>query len=286
MLSNVIIISLLLILLGQNICFHHKHSVFSPSQTLMMFSNSWFESMMFWKKEDKDKETKLSGDITNEICLQRPKDAVLVFGATGRTGQHIVRKLQKYGRDVVVVAKDESNMKRVFSDLLTNRNIYFIPGIDATVPSTLDSGNVFDGVSQIVSAIGPPMINTKDPARSSESIDFRANVNIINKCRLTLSSTNFKKTKLLSENGQRIQWTTRDDTVMGGRSSSGWNPVQSPSEQSNVERIFDTWEGMLSIVDGGFCGTVSNELLVDFAAHDGVLLCVRGDGFRYKVLHA
>mmetsp|Transcript_15982 Transcript_15982/g.26913 ORF Transcript_15982/g.26913 Transcript_15982/m.26913 type:complete len:680 (+) Transcript_15982:106-2145(+) len=234
-------------------------------------TGKWRESLKFWKRKD-DLPTK-------------PENAVLVFGATGKTGKQIVKKLLEENKQIVIPARNETKVMEVFGDLIENENIFVDPTIDLTDPYSVTS-ELFDGVDQIVSSLGPTF---GDPAASSEAIDFYANLDIFRKFKKVLEKRETPDMNLngllrkslvsLSESSRQLErWMRRDDAMVGGRSSSIWSEVD--WEEEGVE--FARWTGEIDTNMGGFCGTDYVEKF-DTNGFDGIILRVRGDGNRYKV---
>jgi hypothetical protein len=79
-----------------------------------------------------------------------------------------------------------------------------------------------------------------------------------------------------SENPYELRWGPLDDVVMGGVSKSSIEPGET----------FDgTWKGIVSTANnGGFAGIRTKLFKLDASACSGILLKVRGDGQRYKVI--
>jgi Complex I intermediate-associated protein 30 (CIA30) len=81
-------------------------------------------------------------------------------------------------------------------------------------------------------------------------------------------------------------WSRLDDVIMGGRSISGWDDnirVNNIDDNDKEYSIFRSWTGNVNTIDGGFCGTIANNITANIRGYDGVRIVVRGDGYRYKV---
>ena len=89
-------------------------------------------------------------------------DLVLVAGASGRTGQQIVRELQAAGYRVRALVRDADTAKAMLGD-----TVEYAIG-DVRQRSTLDVA--LQGVRYAISAVGA---TRKDPANSPEFVDFQ-----------------------------------------------------------------------------------------------------------------
>jgi NADPH:quinone reductase-like Zn-dependent oxidoreductase len=84
------------------------------------------------------------------------KNAVVVFGATGRTGRYIVQTLLAEGRTVIAACRSASTAARVWKELglqegeqPDGRGLLFTEaGVDITNPRTLNK-SVFAGATQV-----------------------------------------------------------------------------------------------------------------------------------------
>ncbi len=95
-------------------------------------------------------------------------DLVLVAGATGRTGQQVVRQLVDEGYTVRALARDADKVRELFGD-----DVQVVVG-DVTDPATLVPA--FENVSHVISAIGSSA--TEGPG-SPEFIDYGGNNNLV-----------------------------------------------------------------------------------------------------------
>lgn len=89
-------------------------------------------------------------------------DLVLVAGATGRTGQQLVRELNAAGYRVRALVRDEGKARTVLGD-----TVEYATG-DVRQRPTIDSA--LRGVRYAISAIGA---TRKDPANGPEFVDFQ-----------------------------------------------------------------------------------------------------------------
>lgn len=231
-------------------------------------------------------KSKVSAVKSVKIASQ---DAVLVFGSTGKTGQRIVEELIQSNRDVVLVGRDQNKLKTAFSAYLNEgKGVKLSGSINLADLSSLASEDLFLNVAQVISCIGPSF---QDPASNSENIDFKANQRIIElfqnsrtKDRKVTANaiilSDFSASERKSASGL-TGWSSLDDSIMGGKSSSKWSEVNWAGEGSD----FCRWEGNISPEGGVFCGTV-NKLMdkPNIDRFDGIRLTIRGDGNRYKVI--
>lgn len=219
---------------------------------------------------------------------RKPKNAVLVFGSTGRTGQLIVQQLEQQGREVVVLGKDSKKLLSLYPDSAADHkdtNIFVTDKlVDVSDSSSLTS-NIFEGVEQVVVALGPGFGGNGINNSTSYDVDYKGVENIV-----TAFQSQKEKTVRdpivapivnFHEKGRNLtQWKRLDDVIMGGNSGSRWQEVAWNNEGSNYAR----WEGGVVTLGGGFCGTTypltseNNQ----HSQYDGILLKVRGDGNRYK----
>ena len=96
-------------------------------------------------------------------------DLVLVAGATGRTGQQLVRELTAAGFTVRALVRDPASARKVLGD-----GVEYATG-DVRQRPTLDAA--LQGVRYAISAIGA---TRKDPANSPEFVDFQGVQNLAN----------------------------------------------------------------------------------------------------------
>lgn len=89
-------------------------------------------------------------------------DLVLVAGATGRTGQQVVRELNAAGYRVRALVRDPAGARNVLGD-----GVEYARG-DVRERSTIDAA--LKGVRYAISAIGA---TRKDPANGPEFVDFQ-----------------------------------------------------------------------------------------------------------------
>lgn len=88
-------------------------------------------------------------------------DLVLVAGATGRTGGHVVKELQSEGYRVRALVRDTAKAQEALAS-----DVDLVAG-DVRQPATLDKA--LDGVKYLIIAIGGAH---KDPSNSAEFVDY------------------------------------------------------------------------------------------------------------------
>eukprot|EP01035_Chromulina_nebulosa_P027039 gene27039-35491_t len=228
-------------------------------------------------------------EVIAAISAIEAQDAVLILGATGKTGSKVVQKLlEENKRNVVIVGRNESKLSEIFSSYSSNKNLFIrnsafdIRNLGSGIQS--ESDQLFEGVSQVVSCLGPVFSSSSESSSSSEDIDFKATIQLINKfAEAKKDAIPFKDVELplvqFSTRKRNLsQWNRLDDVIMGGRSSSSWREVSWNGEGET----FCRWSGELITQGGGFCGTVIKSIPFDTDGFDGISLLVRGDGNRYK----
>ena len=95
-------------------------------------------------------------------------ELVLVAGATGRTGQHVVQQLVDQGYAVRALTRDADKARAMFGE-----------SVDVAVGDVSDPASLvtaFAGVTRVVSAIGS---SSKEGPGSPENIDYRGNNNLV-----------------------------------------------------------------------------------------------------------
>mmetsp|Transcript_29539 Transcript_29539/g.40590 ORF Transcript_29539/g.40590 Transcript_29539/m.40590 type:complete len:479 (-) Transcript_29539:32-1468(-) len=147
----------------------------------------------------------------------------------------------------------------------------------------LKKKNVFEGVSQLVSCLGPDFSSSPAAASTSEEIDYKATTEVIQQFSAAVTSTSLQDTEKTLVNFSSpvrnlSQWSRLDDVLMGGSSSSKWKEVSWGDEGST----FCRWSGQLVTQGGGFCGSVVRSLPFDSQGFDGISITLRGDGNRFK----
>jgi len=115
--------------------------------------------------------------ITFTLGAQAPLSAgqhgagglVLVAGATGRTGQHVVEQLLEQGHSVRVLARNEAGARELFGD-----------GVEVAIGDLREPGSLpaaMAGVRYIISTVGSG--GRGDPANNPETVDYRGTKSLV-----------------------------------------------------------------------------------------------------------
>ncbi len=107
------------------------------------------------------------GDVAS--AKEHGADLVLVAGATGRTGRHVVSELLAKGHSVRVLSRSEASARDAFGD-----SVQVVEG-DVRDPKSLVPA--VNGVRFIVSAIGSS--GRTDPENSPEAVDYHGVRNMV-----------------------------------------------------------------------------------------------------------
>ena len=118
--------------------------------------------------------------------LTRTPTAVLVAGATGQTGQHIVKRLQQSGYRVRALVRDPEQAKAQLGP-----DVEYVAG-DVKDPATLTPA--MTGVSAVISSIGA---RGKDGPDRPEKIDYEGVRNLVDAAR----AARIKQFVLISSQG-------------------------------------------------------------------------------------
>ena len=230
------------------------------------------------------------------------EDAVLVLGATGRTGRLVVQTLLKSGRAVVCAERRPGSC----AELLDGMSGYIVrSGVDVCDASTLGP-SLFVGVSQVVMCLGPKFGRLADGSMgyvdnlTSERVDFEGVKNVAEAAALfvarergdadedededesssdLLGPIQVKPLAPLDFGAGGIipsdAFIRLDDVIMGGQSSSSMRQEGIPGSGST----YAVWEGELVHTGGGFCGTRTApgvlDSVRDMSAYDGFRLRLR-----------
>ncbi|KAL4536080.1 hypothetical protein Ndes2437B_g05513 [Nannochloris sp. 'desiccata'] len=241
--------------------------------------------------------------VTPKAAPLPRENAVLVFGASGRTGRQVVAELLKAGRTVVAAVRDENRAAEAFAPLgispgrqqSPSEGVLFLQtGIDVTDDSTLATPDLFKGVTQIICTLGPVFGRTAEGTigyldnMTSQRVDDQGVSNIAAAAAKYFNKGNFTTNGLSSRPKPTIEdilpmktvedlekWQRLDDVIMGGNSSSGLE--LSPDGTGAV------WKGQLIVEGGGFCGARTYPTAMDLSKYDGVSLRVKGDGQTLKL---
>jgi uncharacterized protein YbjT (DUF2867 family) len=226
----------------------------------------------------------------NEAPLPR-ENAVLVFGAAGKTGRLLVNELVLQGRTVIAAVRDTDRARDAFAELGIaegrqadpSRGLLFIEGgVDVTNPDTL-SQRLFAGARQVAMCLGPIFGRIPEggmgylDGMTSERVDAEGVSNIATAAKNFLPRQQKSSVEILPMRSEEDlkRWQRLDDVIMGGNSSS----VLSPAEDGSGA----LWSGDLVLEGGGFCGARTEPMSLDLSSYDGVALRVRGGGRTLKL---
>jgi uncharacterized protein YbjT (DUF2867 family) len=217
------------------------------------------------------------------------EDAVIVFGASGRSGRQIVSKLLASGRTVVAAVRSREKALEIFAEagVTEGRNakgILFVEeGVDVTDATSL-TAELFAGVTSVVVSTGAVFGRDENGAMgylngmTPEKVDSQGVAAIANAAAKYVPKQAKGSTVVMPfQSASDLEgWQKLDDVIMGGNSDS----ALSLSDSGNGF----TWSGKLVLEGGGFCGARSYERVVmDLGAYDGISLRVRGSGETLKL---
>ena len=217
------------------------------------------------------------------------EDAVIVFGASGRSGRQIVSKLLASGRTVVAAVRSREKALEIFAEagVTEGRNakgILFVEeGVDVTDATSL-TAELFAGVTSVVVSTGAVFGRDENGAMgylngmTPEKVDSQGVAAIANAAAKYVPKQAKGSTVVMPfQSASDLEgWQKLDDVIMGGNSDS----ALSLSDSGNGF----TWSGKLVLEGGGFCGARSYERgVMDLGAYDGISLRVRGSGETLKL---
>lgn len=217
------------------------------------------------------------------------EDAVIVFGASGRSGRQIVSKLLASGRTVVAAVRSREKALEIFAEagVTEGRNakgILFVEeGVDVTDATSL-TAELFAGVTSVVVSTGAVFGRDENGAMgylngmTPEKVDSQGVAAIANAAAKYVPKQAKGSTVVMPfQSASDLEgWQKLDDVIMGGNSDSALS-------LSNSGNGF-TWSGKLVLEGGGFCGARSYERgVMDLGAYDGISLRVRGSGETLKL---
>jgi len=217
------------------------------------------------------------------------EDAVIVFGASGRSGRQIVSKLLASGRTVVAAVRSREKALEIFAEagVTEGRNakgILFVEeGVDVTDATSL-TAELFAGVTSVVVSTGAVFGRDENGAMgylngmTPETVDSQGVAAIANAAAKYVPKQAKGSTVVMPfQSASDLEgWQKLDDVIMGGNSDS----ALSLSDSGNGF----TWSGKLVLEGGGFCGARSYERgVMDLGAYDGISLRVRGSGETLKL---
>jgi uncharacterized protein YbjT (DUF2867 family) len=215
---------------------------------------------------------------------------VLVAGATGGVGKRVVRRLIEHNYQVRALIRDTQRGREMLGDKVE------LFEADITIPQTL-TPELMDSVSAVVCCTGvrvqPVEGDTPDRQKyyqgikfympevvdSPEIVDYQGIKNLVQAAAMSLGRAgetlifDFKNpTDDLKET-----WGAVDDVVMGGVSESSIRLIDNAA----------LFSGNVSTQNsGGFASVRTRNFKepLNLAGYDGVELCVKGDGQRYKFI--
>lgn len=228
------------------------------------------------------------------------ENAVLIFGASGRTGRQLVSSLLSAGRTVIAAVRSADRAKEAFQPLgitegLQNNGssgiLFLQDGVDVTNPDTL-TADLFQGTTQIVCSIGAVFGRTADGQMgyldnlTPERVDAEGVSHIVTAASKYLLGTTTGQQELQLKPRMEVlamktdqdisAWQRLDDVIMGGQSSSAIKP--SEDGQGAV------WSGDLVVEGGGFCGARTAAVTYNLKQYDGITLRVKSNaGQTFKL---
>jgi len=214
---------------------------------------------------------------------------ILVAGATGGVGKRVVRRLIERNYQVRALVRDTQRAREMLGDKVE------LFEADITIPETL-TPKLMDNVSAVVSCTGvrvqPVEGDTPDRQKyyqgikfympevvdSPEIVDYQGIKNLVQAAAMSLEEGkqllfDFKN----PSDDLKETWGAVDDVVMGGVSESSIRLIDNAA----------LFSGNVSTQNsGGFASvrTRNFEPPLNLAGYDGVELCVKGDGQRYKFI--
>ncbi|KAI8465804.1 MAG: complex I intermediate-associated protein 30-domain-containing protein [Monoraphidium minutum] len=226
-----------------------------------------------------------------EVPAPLPRaDAVLVLGATGRSGRAIVQELLRAGRTVVAAARSADKATEVFSGMGIQEGrqaegsgiMFTAAGVDVTNPATLNA-ELFAGVTQVVSALGGVAGRLPDGSfgyldgMTPEAVEAKGMANLVAAMKEHMAPQRRVVEEVLPMRTEQDleAWERLDDVIMGGSSSSG---IKAAEDGSGA-----VWAGDLITEGGGFCGARTRKLDLDLSRFDGLRMRVKSDGQTFKI---
>jgi hypothetical protein len=214
---------------------------------------------------------------------------ILVAGATGGVGKRVVRRLTERNYQVRALVRDTQRAREMLGDKVE------LFEADITIPETL-TPKLMDNVSAVVSCTGvrvqPVEGDTPDRQKyyqgikfympevvdSPEIVDYQGIKNLVQAAAMSLEEGkqllfDFKN----PSDDLKETWGAVDDVVMGGVSESSIRLIDNAA----------LFSGNVSTQNsGGFASvrTRNFDPPLNLAGYDGVELCVKGDGQRYKFI--
>lgn len=157
------------------------------------------------------------------------KNAVIVFGSTGKAGKQVVKALLDAGRTVVAATRSTKPVSEVWAEIglregeqESGGGILFVePGVDITDPGTLKK-ELFKGVTQAVIACGPVLKTDGkgfEEGLTPEDVDAKGVSNVVAAVAGNLPTPQFITTPIMQAS-DFASWVNKDDAIMGGTSAS------------------------------------------------------------------
>ena len=205
------------------------------------------------------------------------KNAVLVFGASGKTGRAVVASLLASGRDVVAAVRDEARARDALEAVGVaaegvqpggRATLAIVSNVDVTTPSTLDPASnpaLWTGVTQAVLALGPVVERPPEGAppggvvyldgASPEAIDAKGVETVATAIAAALPPPSMDAilapptpVVLPMASGSDVgAWERLDDAIMGGVSESVLEPAGPEGGNSSGA----VWRGVLRFEGAG-----------------------------------
>ncbi|KAK9153080.1 hypothetical protein Sjap_000560 [Stephania japonica] len=224
-------------------------------------------------------------------------DVVLVAGGTGGVGRRVVDVLRAKGLAVRVLVRNEEKARKMLG-----------PDVDLVVGDITKEGTLapeyFKGVKKVINAVsvivGPKEGDTPERAKysqgikffepeikgdSPEMVEYIGLRNLINAVKISVGLRNGKSLfGPQDKQSSQLVWGALDDVVMGGVSEGFFQIDPMGDENGGPTGVF---KGFVSTANnGGFSSIRTRNFSVpeNLSAYDGLELCVKGDGRRYKLI--
>jgi len=213
--------------------------------------------------------------------------ATLVVGASGLLGRECVQALVERNCSVVAVGRSAQRIERALAHASEKKHelVAVRGGIDVTDTDSLDSDSLWEGVSQVILALGPVLVAQPDGSRSFEhglspkAVDFEGVRNVSSVANFRIRSPTDCRTSLYTvapiDGDAMSLWKEMSDPIMGGSSSATWSPEAGGA----------LWGGELVWEGGGFASTRLDGFSEDLSNFDGLYVVSSGSsgGERFKL---
>jgi len=205
------------------------------------------------------------------------KGVVLVAGATGKTGQLVVKYLVEEGYKVKAMARTEEKANRLLGQYFESGSAELVIA-DVTEPSTLDSA--VEDVDYVISALGA---NLKAEGKATaEFVDYKGTVSLIDKSK----AADIKKFVLITSGGTTwwihpLNWIGGSNVLKFKRKAeihlreSGLNHVifrpaggltDEPANKTPI--VFSQNDGIPSSISREDCAIISVQSLINDSANN------------------